>query len=937
MTHAPSIQPPAASQLQAAPDATAWPRLGLTQSALLDKAALEAQICAEAPEDIREMLVAHLSGALKAAREKIRTGLQKDPFATREAITAYSYLTDQIVVLTVERVIAHLHPNPNPTSTEQIAVIAVGGCGRAEMAPFSDVDLLFLTPYKQTAWGESVIESALYILWDLRIKLGHSVRTVDECLRQAKADITIRTSLLEHRYLMGEKALAEELDTRLWEELFDNTGPEFVEAKLAERGNRHKRNGGSRYLVEPNVKESKGGLRDLQTLFWIAKYLNHAKSVEELVNIGVFTEDEVAIFREAENFLWATRVHLHLVTGRATEQLTFDTQVEVAEALGFKDTRGQRGVERFMQTYFTHAKRVGELTRIFLVALEAEHVTTRPSLTRAIARTFSFATDRTAEGYRNVNGRLDLEDEEAIVRDPVNILRTMQEGLRTGLLLHPNAMRLITAHLDLIDDKMRNDPVANQIFLDLLLDTDDPIRALRRLNELDVLGAFIPEFGKIVAMMQFNMYHHYTVDEHTLQCITQLFQIEQGQLVEDLPVASGILERGVNRRVLYVALLLHDIGKGRPEDHSVIGAEIAEGLCPRLGLPAEECETITWLVRNHLVMSDFAQKRDLSDARTLRDFAAIVQTPARLKLLCVLTVCDIRGVGPGVWNNWKAMLIRELYARTLEILTGEMDPQSTGERIAEAKGRFAAALPDWPKEAIEAEAERHYDAFWLGLTPRIQAVFANLIKKATNTTPAISIDPDEDRDATRACFTMPDHPGLFSRLAGALALANANIVDARSYTTSDGMATAVFWIQDDDGSPFEAARLPRLRKTIARTLAGEVVARDAFATKDRLKKRERDFEVPTEISFNNEGSEIFTIIEVDTRDRPGLLYDLSRTLTDAGITISSAIIATYGEQVVDSFYVKDLFGLKIHSQNKQEQIRRKLQNAIRQGRERAEP
>ncbi len=934
MTHVPLTPPPAASP-QPAPEPTTagWPRLGLTPQDLCDPASIVAAAEAAGGE-AQSAAVAALREALKTGRDAIAKAIAADPFAAREAIAAYSALADRIVIAAAEVAMTLLHPNPNPTSGEQLTILAVGGSGRGEMAPFSDIDLLFLTPYKQTAWGESVIESILYMLWDLKVKLGHSVRTVDECLRQAQADMTIRTALLEHRHLMGPVGLTEDLDFRLWSELFDKTGPAFVEAKLEEREQRHARNGGSRYLVEPNVKEGKGGLRDLQTLYWIAKYVNHAMSVEDLVAKGVFTDAEVAIFHEAETFLWATRIQLHLVTGRAAETLTFDTQVEVAKALGFEDTAGQRAVERFMQTYFTHARRVGELTRIFLVALEAQHVKARPSLRRALRRRF-FGANRTSKGYVLNNGRLDLEDDEALLADPVNIFRLFEEALRSGLLMHPNAMRLVAANIHLINDRVRNDPEANAIFLRLLLDDGDAMRALRRMNELGVLGAFIPDFGRIVAMMQFNMYHHYTVDEHTLQCINHLVEIEAGHVVEDLPVATEIMKKGVNRKVLYLAVLLHDIGKGQAEDHSIVGARIAADLCPRLGLKEEETDLVVWLVRNHLVMSDHAQKKDLSDARTLRDFARIVQTPQRLKLLLVLTVCDIRGVGPGVWNNWKAMLLRELYARTLETLTGAVDPQTTGERVSEAKAEFIAALADQPDRDAEAEAERHYDPFWIGLDLDTQLVLSKLVGEATVDTPAISLDQDIDRDATRASFAMPDHPGLFSRIAGALALAGANVVDARSYTTSDGMATDVFWIQDGEGHPFEKARLTRLRKTIARTLAGEVVAREAFASKDKLKRREREFVVPTEISFDNDGSDIFTVIEVATRDRPGLLYDLTRTLTDCGISISSAIIATYGEEVVDSFYVKDIFGLKIHSKSKQDQIRTQLEAAIRKGVERA--
>ncbi|MHA3916629.1 [protein-PII] uridylyltransferase [Halovulum sp. GXIMD14793] len=920
--------------------ATDRPDLGLTGDQLLDTAAFAASIAQRAetvadPAALRPFLVKGLKEANDAGRAAIAAALSKTPYATQDAIRAYSDLTDRIVTLTLDLAIRYFHPNPNPTAGEQICLLAVGGYGRAEMAPFSDVDLLFLTPYKQTAWGESVIETTLYILWDLSLKIGHAVRTVDDCIRLGKDDITIRTALLEHRYLTGAKEMAEQLNKRLWKELFDKTGPQFVEAKLDERAARHNRHGGSRYVLEPNVKEGKGGLRDLQTLFWIAKYLNHATTPEDLVERGVFTPEEMAVFREAEAFLWSVRVHLHLYAGRANEQLTFDAQVHLAKTLGFRDSSGQRGVERFMQTWFTYARQVGELTRIFLVALESEHVKKPPMLTRAIRAAFAFASDKPAEGYFLNNGRLDMDDPEAFEKDPINILRLFQVGLSTGVLIHPNVMRRLTNSLHLIDAKLRKDAEANRVFLDILIDSDDPIRGLRRMNEMGALGAFIPEFGHIVAMMQFNMYHHYTVDEHTIRCLDHLVQIEAGALADELPLATEIMAKGVNRRVLYLALFLHDIGKGREEDHSDVGARIAARVCKRMGIPSDETETIVWLVQNHLQMSDFAQRRDLADARTISDFAQIVQSPARLRLLCVLTVCDIRGVGPGVWNNWKAMLLRELYARTYDHLTSGDERSSRPERIDAAKQEFAEALSGWSEAAIEAETRRHYDSFWLGMSIEAQVLFTELLAQKPDVTPAIDIAQDPARDATRACFSMADHPGVFSRLAGALSLAGADVVDARTYTTSDGYVTAIFWLQDREGRPFASQQMARLRKSVARTLSGEVIAQEEFRTKDKIKKREKDFIVPTEITIDNDGSEICSIIEVDTRDRPGLLYDLSRTLTDCGISISSALVTTYGEQAVDSFYVKDLFGHKLHSKSKQERVVNRLREAIRQGAERA--
>ncbi len=893
---------------------------------IFDGGAFDA-LLASAPQ--RDEIVAHLKAAQTSGRDAIAAAFRAEPFASRPTTRAYTYLTDCLVRAALRTAQTLMHPNPTPTSSERLAVLAVGGYGRGEMAPFSDVDLLFLTPYKITPWAESVIETTLYILWDLKLKVGHSSRTVRDCLRLGTEDFTIRTAMLEHRFIFGHADLAAELDTKLRTELFQGTEREFIEAKLAERDSRHVRQG-QRYVVEPNVKEGKGGLRDLQSLFWIGKYIHKVQDAAELVPLGLFTDDEFASFVAAEDFLWATRCHMHLISGRPTEQLTFDMQAAVAEDMGYQDQAGRRAVEQFMQDYFLHATEVGDLTRIFLTKLEADHLKAEPILERLFKR-----KPRVKRGYEVINNRLAIADETAFLDEKLNLLCIFEEALRTGMLIHPDAMRTIKSNLHLIDDDMRNTPEAQRLFLDLLLKHGNPERALRRMNELGVLAAFIPEFEPIVAMMQFNMYHSYTVDEHIIQCIAQLAMIEKGELIEDLPVASSILKEGVNRRVLYVALLLHDIGKGRPEDHSILGAQIVRKVAPRLGLKQDEVDTAEWLVRYHLLMSDMAQKRDIADPRTVRDFAKAVQTVKRLDLLCVLTVCDIRGVGPNVWNNWKAVLIRALYRQTRRALEDGMEALNRDNRGTEAKKALRAELADWPRKDLQTETGRHYDPYWQGLHITAHIVFANLLRDIGENEIAMDLHPDDDRDATRACFVMPDHPGIFARLTGALALVGANVVDARSYTTSDGFVTDAFWIQDADGNPYDAARLPRLRKMIERTLAGEVVTRDAIKDRDKVKKREKAFKVPTHITFDNEGSDIYTIIEVDTRDRPGLLHDLTRTLAASNVYIANAVIATYGEQVVDTFYVKDMFGLKYYSENKQRALEKKLRAAIVEGVERA--
>ena len=906
-------------------------------SAIFDHSHMQAQIAdwiAKADgvdaKGLRTLVVQELLAQRKAGMAAIQAAFEMRPLAAHETTRSYAWLTDQLIQTAWTVATTHLHPLPNPTEGERLAVMAVGGYGRGEMAPGSDVDLLFLTPYKITAWAESVIESMLYILWDLRLKVGHASRTVRDCLRLGEEDFTIRTAMLEARLVCGEASLAEKLDKRLWKDLFRGTEREFVEAKLQERDARHEKQGGQRYMVEPNVKEGKGGLRDLQSLFWIAKYVHHADTTQELVRLGVFLPEEYQRFDRAENFLWAVRCHLHLLTKRASDQLTFDLQVEVAERLGYKDTAGRRAVEHFMQDYFRHATAVGDLTRILLTSLEANHAKAAPLLERIFRR-----RPRIKDGYVVVHNRIAITDDTAFLTDKLNILRLFEEALRTGLLIHPNAMRLVQANLHLIDDDMRNDKIARRIFLDLLLKHGNPERALRRMNELGVLSAFLPEFEPIVAMMQFNMYHHYTVDEHTIQVISHLSQIERGELDDELPISSKIIRTDINRKILYVALLLHDIGKGRPEDHSVLGAQIARKVTPRLGLKKTECETVEWLVRYHLLMSDMAQKRDISDPRTIRAFAKAVGTVKRLDLLLLLTVCDIRGVGPGTWNNWKAVLLRNLYTQTRAALEDGMEALNRENRGAEAKRALREALLDWDAKDLRTEAARHYDPYWQGLDCATHAVFAKMLLDLGEEEIRIELDADPDRDATRACFALADHPGIFSRLAGALTLVGANVADARTYTSKDGFATAAFWIQDAEGHPYEVSRLPRLRQMIEKTLKGEVITRDAIKNRDQLKKRERAFRVPTSISFDNTGSEIYTIVEVDTRDRPGLLFDLTRTLANSNIYIASAVIATYGEQVVDTFYVKDMFGLKLHSEGKQRALEKKLRTAIDQVAERA--
>ncbi|HVY03541.1 MAG TPA: [protein-PII] uridylyltransferase, partial [Caulobacterales bacterium] len=596
-----------------------------------------------------------------------------------ETAALLSQVADEVIRALYDYVTTHIIRSRNPTAGERFAVMAVGGFGRRQMAPSSDIDLLFLRAYKQTPWSESVTEYMLYVLWDMGLKVGHASRTIEECLRLAKEDHTIQTALLEARLIIGDESLAEDLKRRFQKDVVDKTHRQFIAAKLRERDERHARAGASRYLVEPNVKEGKGGLRDLHTLFWIAAHRYGLHSATEYVRLGVFTREEMVSFNSATEFLWKVRCHLHFLTGRAEERLTFDLQPEMAFRMGYGDRGSQPGVERFMKRYFLVAKQVGALTRILCAKLEAEQQMAAPSLTWGPSK----AGGALEPGFKLAAGRLAIEGPEIFARDPINLLRIFQIADRHNLDIHPAALAEVTRALKRITPDVRRDPEASKIFLDLAASKTAPGDVLRLMNEAGVLGRFMPEFGRIVAQMQFNMYHHYTVDEHTLRAVDVISQIEHGAFENDHPVSTSIFDKIINRRALYLAMLLHDTGKGIG-DQEEEGEKSAIGACQRLGLPDEEVELVGWLVGHHLLMSDVAQKRDIGDPQTVVNFAQTVGTLERLRMLLVLTVADIRAVGPGVWNSWKGQLLRDLYRLTEAIFHGgRTDESGIRDRLAD--------------------------------------------------------------------------------------------------------------------------------------------------------------------------------------------------------------------------------------------------------------
>ncbi|MEC9066137.1 MAG: [protein-PII] uridylyltransferase [Pseudomonadota bacterium] len=883
------------------------------QRAIIDRRALAEtldRLGSEGAADSRGAVIAALREALDAGRDELRRRLIEKPHAGHECVAGQAFLVDQLVRLIHDHVVAYDYPAANRSEAERLSILAVGGYGRAEMAPHSDVDIAFLTPTRNAPWCEQVIEAMLYYLWDLGLKVGHSSRTPDDMVRMAKGDVTIRTALLEGRYVWGDEALYEETRRRFWADVVTGTERQFVAEKLAERNARHKRMGDSRYVVEPNVKDGKGGLRDLQTLYWIGKYIHKVRSAAELVDVDLLTAQEYRSFRRAEGFMLAVRCHLHMITGRAEDRLTFDLQRQVAERMNFTDRPGKSEVERFMQFYFLQAKRVGSLTGVFLAHIDEQFAQKRAR--QGLLAGFR-ARPRSVKGYRVFGGRIGIPSDDWFRKDPVRLIEIFRVAEAEGLEIEPATMRQADRDSRLITAEVRDDPRANALFLELLAGRNDPETVLRWMNEAGVFGRFVPDFGKVNAQMQFDMYHHYTVDEHTIRAIGLLNRIEKGELAEDHPRSTRLVHKIASRRAAYVAVLLHDIAKGRGGDHSVLGAVVAEELCPRFGLSEDETDLVAWLVRYHLLMSATAFKRDLTDPKTIEDFVAEVQSVERLRHLLILTAVDIRAVGPGTWNSWKRQLLGELYDFAHERLRLGHMRHGRQQRVAAKKDATRAILAD-DAGLIERHGDEFGEAYWIAEPEDIAALNLRQFAAARRLDHDLSIHCEvyPSRGATLVSVIAADHPGLFYRIAGGIHLAGANIIDARIHTTRGGWAVDNFLVQDPLGQPFhEAEQLARIETAIDDALANRIELVPRLARRPLPRSRARAFDVRPRVIVDNQASNRFTVIEVNARDRPALLNRLARALFECQLVVHSAHVTAYGERAADTFYVTDLLGEKI--------------------------
>jgi [protein-PII] uridylyltransferase len=911
----------------------------MTQAAALatkppEIAAALAELVPDKNPPARDVALAIFRRQLGRIQGHVQTRFERDNINGLAAGRLHAALMDQLVSALYSYALAVLPLE----ETDRLSMAATGGYGRATLAPFSDIDLLFLTDAKASLRVERAVEFILYFLWDLGLKVGHATRSIPDCLAAAKADVTIRTSMLDARCIAGDRALFADFQKAFRADCAADGPADYIHAKQAERAARHRRFGDTPFMVEPNVKEGRGGLRDLQTLYWVSRYVFNTFAMSELVGKdapggGILTETEARACRRAWEYLWTVRFHLHYVAGRAEERLTFDFQPVIGARMGYTKHGRQDGVERFMRHYFLVVREVSRVTGVL-----------EPALVRAALGPPAIAKETDAAlieaGFVLADGKILFAPGRDPDKDPTSIFRILLFARDKGLELHPLALRMLIRSANLAAD-LRGDKTAAALFLNLLCGGEDSggdrscdsARWLTLLNETGVLGRYLPDWRRIVGQMQFDTYHVFTVDVHTVQAVKVLNTIEAGELVEIAPVASALIDQVQSRRALYVALLLHDIAKGRGGDHSELGAEIALHVGPALGLTAEETEMVSWLVLHHLLLSQTAFSRDIDDPKTILDLADTIQSPERLRLLLILTVSDIRAVSPKVWNGWKATLLRELYARVAEVLEGGLSTTERDARISRVKDMVSGLLADFSPADREEFLSLGYPSYWLGFDPESIERHARMIRDAKRRDAPLTVnaDPLPARAVTEVVVYTADHAGLFSRIAGALAIAGASIVDARIHTLTDGMALDTFWIQDAAGGPYDTPhRLARLGALVEQALEGRLKLQSEIrkATRSILPGRMRAIHVPPRVVVDNRASNRHTVIEVNGRDRPGLLHDVTAAISDEGLQIASAHVTTYGVRAVDVFYVKDVFGMKIENERKLNQLRTALLEAL---------
>ena len=782
---------------------------------------------------------------------------------------------------------------------EDLALVAVGGYGRGELHPSSDIDIMVLLPKSDSADWQPDIEKFLTFLWDIGLEVGHSVRSIDDCQRESLADISVATTLFEARLLAGPEALFAGMrralaPDRLW------SSQDFFEAKVKEQTERHHRYFDTAYNLEPNVKSSPGGLRDIQTIGWVAKRHFGTDTLDELVAHGFLTRDELRNLKAGQSFLWKVRFGLHVLTGRREDRLLFDYQIKLAKLFGYEDASFTLAVEQLMQKYYRTVMDISLLNEM-LLQLFREAILTQSGPPVPINPRFQIRNDY-----------LEVTNPEVFARYPSALLE-----LFVLLQQHPTlrgvraeTIRLIGAHVWLIDEEFRQNPRHHRIFMEILCAPVGVTHELRRMNLYGVLGRYIPSFGRVVGRMQYDLFHAYTVDAHTLFVVSNLRRLAIPKFNEELPALSQIMQSLPRQELAYLAALFHDIAKGRGGDHSELGAVDAEAFCLEQGLGRYEARLVAWLVRHHLILSITAQKKDISDPDIIHDFARRVGDQTHLDYLYVLTAADVRGTNPKLWNAWKSRLFEEFYERTKRALRRGLEtPVDQDELIRETQEHARAKMPTIPQEQIAQVWSQWTEAYFLRYTPEEIAwqtgVLAN--RDPGDDAPLVAVRQLTDRGGTAVLTYTPHRLHSFARTTAVLDQMGLNVVDARLITSANGFSLETYVVLEDNGAVIDdPARISEIEHELWRNL--QQPEDSPLHVTRRAPRQVRMFSTPTQVNFTLDSRNNRTILELIAADRPGLLSEVGKVFKTGGVAINGAKIMTVGERAEDVFYITDLDG-----------------------------
>ena len=781
----------------------------------------------------------------------------------------------------------------------EVALLAVGGYGRGELLPCSDIDIMVLLPKTEAAPWTADLERFLTFLWDIGLEVGHSVRTVDDCRREAIADVSVATTLIEARLLAGPGAMLEAMrraiaPDRLW------PAREFFEAKLAEQRDRHHRYHDTAYNLEPNVKQSPGGLRDIQTIAWVAKRHFGAETLDDLAAHGFLTGRELVQLKAAQAYLWKVRFGLHITTGRREDRLLFDHQIKLARMFGYEDATFTLAVEQFMQRYYRTVMFVSLTNELLLQHFREAILSTGD--TRPVPLTPRF---QEREEY------LEVTSQEVFVRNPSALLELFVVLQNNPQLrgVRAETIRLVTRHLWLIDEEFRQNPRNHRLFLEVLRAPAGVTHELRRMNLYGVLGRYIPAFGRIVGRMQYDLFHAYTVDAHTLFVVSNLRRLALERYDHELPRLSQIFRGLPKPEVAYLAALFHDIAKGRGGDHSELGAVDAEAFCLEQGLSRYDARVVAWLVRNHLSFSVTAQKKDISDPKVIQDFARAVGDQAHLDYLYLLTVADVRGTNPKLWNSWRSSLFHDFYERTKRALRrGLESPVDKDELVAEtrAAARELIVRDGGDPERAAVAWSRLGDDYFLRHTPSEIAWHSRLIaeREPGDASPLVAVRDTPERGGNAVLTFMPHRQQNFARTTALLDQMGLNILDARITPLEGGLSLDTYVVLEDTGQPIaDRHRAHEIEQQLWRVLQGPDASLPAVTR--RAPRQVRMFSTPTQITFTEDPLRQRTIVELIAGDRPGLLSEIGKVFLAERVDVVTARIMTIGERAEDVFYVTD--------------------------------